>query len=166
MNIPSTVIIGYGNPDRQDDGLAWHILAGIARKLGREIPKDWEEPFELSEEFPHLIFRLQLDPEISETLARYQNVCFVDAHTGDIPNDIQFGEVASGFQTSPFTHHITAEACLALTQSLYQTKPRAFLLSVRGYTFGFSQELSPQTAFLAVIAIDKGMEWLKEIQNS
>jgi Ni,Fe-hydrogenase maturation factor len=161
MNIPSTVIIGYGNPDRQDDGVAWHILAGIAKKLGRVVPANWEEPFELSEESPHIMFRLQLDPEISETLSQYQNVCFVDAHTGDIPNDIQFGEVTSGFQTSPFTHHITAEACLALTQSLYQKKPEAFLLSVRGYAFGFTQELSPQTAFLAVIAIDKGMEWLK-----
>jgi Ni,Fe-hydrogenase maturation factor len=165
MKIPSTIFIGYGNPDRQDDGLAWHILAGIAQKLGRTVPATWEEPFLNSGDFPHLVFQLQLTPEISETLSQYENICFVDAHTGDIPNDIQFGEVAGGFQTSPFTHHMTAEACLALTNSLYKARPRAFLLSVRGYSFGFSQELSPQSAFLTAIATNRAVDWIKELAS-
>jgi Ni,Fe-hydrogenase maturation factor len=166
MNITSTVFIGYGNPDRQDDGVAWHILAGVAQRLGRKVPANWEEPFEISDEFPHLLFQLQLTPEISETLSQYHNICFVDAHTGDIPNDIQFGEVGEGFQTSPFTHHLTAEACLSLTKSLYRAEPMAFLLSVRGYAFGFTQNLSPQTAFLSAIAVNKGMDWLTDLQKS
>jgi len=155
-----TLIIGYGNPDRQDDGVAWHVLAGISQKLGRKLPAAWEDPFEIDQAYPHLIFQLQLNPEIAETLSAYSNICFVDAHTGNIPNDIQFGEISSGFQTSPFTHHITAESVLALTQSLYHAKPNAYMLSVRGYAFGFTQDLSPQTAFLTAIAINKGMDWL------
>jgi Ni,Fe-hydrogenase maturation factor len=166
MTIPSTIFIGYGNPDRQDDGLAWHILAGVAKKLGRTVSENWEDPFEITDEFPHLIFQLQLTPEISETLAKYDNICFVDAHTGDIPNDIQFGEVGSDFQISPFTHHMTAEACLTLTKSLYSVGPSAYLLSVRGYSFGFTQSLSPQTAFLTAIAVDRAMDWMKGLQAS
>lgn len=166
MKIPSTIVIGYGNPDRQDDGVAWHILAGLSKQLGRTVPEKWEDPFELSGDFPHLMFQLQLAPEVSEILARYDNILFVDAHTGDIPNDIQFCEVTSGMQTSPFTHHMTAEACLQLTHSLYQAKPRAYLLSVRGYSFSFTQNLSPQTAFLAAIGINKGMDWLKSLGSS
>ncbi len=165
MNIPSTVIIGYGNPDRQDDGVAWHILAGVAQKLGRTVPPSWEEPFEIGQEFPHLLFQLHLTPEISETLSKYQNICFVDAHTGDIPNDIQFGEVSNGFKTSPFTHHITAEACMELTRSLFRSDPKAFLLSVRGYAFGFTQSLSPQTAFLTAIAVNKATAWLSGLEK-
>lgn len=165
MKTPPTIIVGYGNPDRQDDGVAWHILAGVAKKLGRKVPESWEEPFEIGEDFPHLLFQLQLNPEVTETLARYQNVCFVDAHTGDIPNDIQFGEVSGEFQTSPFTHHMTAEACLELTDSLYKSRPQAWLLSVRGYAFGFTEHLSPQTAFLSVIAIEKCMEWLTNMSS-
>ncbi len=164
MKIPSTVFIGYGNPDRQDDGLAWHILAGIAKKLGRNVPENWEEPFDITDEFPHLIFQLQLAPEISETLAKYDNICFVDAHTGDIPNDIQFGEVGGEFQTSPFTHHMTAEACLTLTKTIYNVGPAAYLLSVRGYAFGFVQSLSPQTAFLTAIAVDRAIDWLHHLK--
>jgi hydrogenase maturation protease len=165
MKTPSTIIIGYGNPDRQDDGVAWHILAGLAQRLDRKVPTDWEEPFEIGEDFPHILFQLQLNPEVSETLAQYENILFVDAHTGDIPNDIQFGEVSEGFQTSPFTHHMTAEACLDLTRTFYQSKPRAFLLSVRGYSFGFTQNLSPQTAFLSAIAVNKGMDWLTQLEK-
>jgi len=146
--------------------LAWHILAGIAKKLGRSVPETWEDPFELTSEFPHLIFQLQLAPEISESLAKYEYICFVDAHTGDIPNDIQFGEVGGEFQNSPFTHHMTAEACLNLTKTLYNVGPAAYLLSVRGYSFGFTQSLSPQTAFLTAIAVDRAMDWLKSISNS
>ena len=163
MNIESTLFIGYGNPDRQDDGVAWHVLAGISKKLGRKVPDVWDEPFEIGNDFPHLIFQLQLIPEIAETLSEYQNICFVDAHTGNIPNDIQFGKVTSGFQTSPFTHHMTAESVLALTRSLYHAQPKAYMLSVRGYAFGFTQELSPQTTFLSAIAINKGMEWLESL---
>jgi len=166
MNIDSTLFIGYGNPDRQDDGVAWHVLAGICQKLGRKVPELWDEPFEIGEDFPHLIFQLQLSPEISETISHYKNICFVDAHTGNIPNDIQFGEVNNDFQTSPFTHHMTAEAVLALTKTLYNSEPKAFMLSIRGYSFGFTQDLSPQTAFLAAIAINKGMEWLESLPKN
>jgi hydrogenase maturation protease len=165
MKIPSTIIIGYGNPDRQDDGVAWHILAGLTQRLGRSVPADWEEPFEIGDDYPHLLFQLQLNPEVSETLSRYERILFIDAHTGDIPNDIQFGEVEKGFQISPFTHHMTAEACLDLTRTLYQSKPQAFLLSVRGYAFGFTQNLSPQTAFLSAIAVNKAMDWLSSMES-
>jgi Ni,Fe-hydrogenase maturation factor len=165
MDKKNTLFIGYGNPDRQDDGVAWHVLAGIAQKLGRKVPAVWEDPFENDDVFPHMMFLLQLNPEISEILAEYQNICFIDAHTGNIPNDIQFGEITSGFQTSPFTHHITAESVLALTRSLYHAQPNAYMLSVRGYAFGFTQDLSPQTTFLTAIAINKGIEWLSKIST-
>lgn len=163
MNIDSTLFIGYGNPHRQDDGVAWHILAGLSQKLGRKVPEFWDEPFPLGEDFPHMIFELQLNPEIAETIANYKNICFVDAHTGNIPNDIQFGEVTGAFQTNPFTHHMPAETVLALTKSIYKAEPKAFLLSVRGYSFGFTQDLSPQTAFLSAIAITKGWDWLESL---
>lgn len=165
MTIPSTIFLGYGNPDRQDDGLAWHILAGISKNLERSVPESWEDPFEITDAYPHLVFQLQLAPEMSETLAKYDNICFVDAHTGDIPNDIQFGQVGGEFQNSPFTHHMTAEACLSLTKSLYSVGPNAFLLSVRGYSFGFTQSLSPQTAFLTAIAVDRAIEWLNSLKT-
>ena len=77
----NTLFIGYGNPDRQDDGVAWHILAGIANQLGLETSPSWEDPLPSSPE-AEFAFYLQLTPELAEDLTSYDRVCFVDAHTG------------------------------------------------------------------------------------
>jgi hydrogenase maturation protease len=155
------LIIGYGNTDRQDDGVAWHILAGIGRRLGRPVPVSYDDEFDASDASPRLMFVLQLTPELAETLAEYERVCFVDAHTGNVPDDLNIADLASEFQTSPFTHHMTPATCLALARSVYGRAPRARLVSVRGYEFGFSRALSSRTAALADQAIEQIMGWLR-----
>ncbi len=140
------LIVGYGNADRQDDGVAWHVLAAIARELGRAVPAAPEDGF-----FPEgaqidLWYVLQLTPEMSEDFAKYERICFVDAHTGNIAQEILLQPVEASPASSAFTHHLTPAACLALTQTIYGKTPEAKLLSIRGYKFGFSRELSPETA--------------------
>jgi hydrogenase maturation protease len=158
--LDSTLIIGYGNADRQDDGVAWHILRGVARRLGREIPETPEEGLEPVGELPHLMFVLQLTPELAETVAAYKRVCFVDAHTGNVPEDLRIVPLNGQFQASPFTHHLTPETCLALCETLYGQKPEAILVSVRGYEFGFSHSLSAPTSALAQQATRSILKWL------
>ena len=34
-----TLIIAYGNRDREDDGAGWHILDKLAHRLGLEAPQ-------------------------------------------------------------------------------------------------------------------------------
>ena len=99
--------------------------------------------------------------ELAETLALYDRVCFIDAHTGSVPNDVNLIEVDSEFQASPFTHHMTPQTCLSFTETLYAQRPQAILISVRGYEFGFSRSLSPHTAELVVQAVDLIEKWLK-----
>ncbi len=152
--MPKTLIIGYGNADRQDDGVAWHVLVGIARRLGRVAPAAPEDGF-----FPEgaeidLWYVLQLAPEMSEDFAKYERICFVDAHTGNIADEISFQSVEASPAASAFTHHLTPAACLALTRAIYRKTPEAKLLSVRGYQFGFSRELSPETAVLVERAVE------------
>lgn len=162
----TTLILGYGNADRQDDGVAWHVLERLARKLGQPAPSSPEDEFAGPDASgaapnPTLIFALQLTPELAETIARCERVCFIDAHTGRVPQEIQFVPVKAEFQSSPFTHHMTAETCLALAGSLYGHQPaEAVLVSVRGYEFGFSHELSPRTAGLAEAAAGQILAWL------
>jgi hydrogenase maturation protease len=158
--VPRTLIVGYGNADRQDDGVAWHVLSGLARRLGRTVPDAPEDGF-----FPEgididLWYVLQLVPEMSEDFARYERICFVDAHTGNIAGEILLQLVDQSPAASAFTHHLTPAACLALTQAVYGKTPEAKLLSIRGYQFGFDRELSPETAVLAQKAIQTLMEWL------
>jgi hydrogenase maturation protease len=152
------LILGIGNPDRQDDGVAWHVLVALAAHLKQTVPNSPEEEFE--EANPQLLFTLQLTPDLAETLAAYDMVCFVDAHTSEVQAELQRIELEPKYQRSPFTHHLTPETCLALSETLYGATPRAILVSVKGYHFDFSTQLSPQTSALAVEATNVIREWV------
>ena len=163
--LTKTLLIGYGNPDRQDDGAAWHILYRLAARLGRPLPDGPEEGFLPEEQEPDLWFVLQLTPEMSETLADYERIVFIDAHTGQVPAEIQFGPVSPTDSTSILTHNISPAACLALTWSIYFRRPQAHLLTVRGYSFQFSRELTPQTDRLVDQAVDLIWDWMEEASH-
>lgn len=160
------LIVGYGNRDREDDGVAWHILQGVAKRLGRPAPDSETGGLDQLGQSPDLLFVLQLTPELSELIADYEFVCFVDAHTGDYPEDFRFGSINAGFQTSPFTHHMTPQTCLALAETVYGRSPQATLVSVRGHRFGFSHTLSIQTALLADEAIEQIDTWLSQVSDN
>ena len=165
-NPPNILILGFGNADRQDDGVAWHILRGLAEKLGQPVPKQIGDEFSPLEDptgnSPHFLFVLQLAPELAETVAGYDDVVFVDAHTGNVEQDLNFSEMKSEYQNSAFTHHMTPQTCLALAGALYGRTPRGFLLSVRGYEFGFATALSNATQQLAGQAVEELASWLKK----
>ena len=154
-------IIGYGNPDREDDGVAWHILCALTSKLGLPSPSSYEDEFPESPRLD-LAFYLQLTPEMAEEISTYEYVCFVDAHTGNIPDPVRLIEVESEFQRSPFTHHLTPQSLLSMCESIYRKKPEAALLSVLGHRFLFSRELSEETAEFVPQAVALIWGWLQE----
>ena len=153
------LLLGYGNPDREDDGVAWHILRALAVRMGLPAPDSYEDDFP---ENPHVdfAFYLQLTPEMAEDISGYEHVCFVDAHTGNIPEEVRIIDVESDFQKSPFTHHLTAQSLLSICETLYNTKPEAALLSVRGYQFLFSRTLSEPTSALVMKAVELVWAWM------
>ncbi len=156
-----TLIIGYGNPDREDDGVAWHILSALTAKLGLPSPESYEDEFP---EFAPIdfAFYLQLTPEMAEDINRYEHVCFIDAHTGNIPEPVRLISVESEFQRSPFTHHLTPQSLVSMCETLYGRKPEAALLSVLGHRCLFTRQLSAETAALVPQAVDLIWEWLDE----
>jgi hydrogenase maturation protease len=158
--LTKTLLLGYGNPDRQDDGVAWHILTLVAHRLGRAIPATPYEEFSDDGLDPEFLFVLQLDPEMAEIIAESDRVCFIDAHTGSVPEDVNLQAVDAHYQSSPFTHHMTPSTCLAICQQLYAHSPEAILVSVRGYRFGFTHDLSTETQNLAEQAVEHILAWL------
>lgn len=154
-----TLILGYGNRDRQDDGVAWHILLALKGALNLPNPELIAEDFDSNID-PSLVFQLQLMPEQAEYLAEFDRVLFIDAHTGAVPEEVNWQDVSSAFQNSPLTHHMTPETLVSITEAIYNKKPEATLLSVRGYEFEFSQELSKKTGSLVDLALSRILEWL------
>lgn len=155
------LFIGYGNPDREDDGVAWHILREVALRLGLSAPDTYEDEFPVDGP-ADFAFYLQLTPEMAEEIASYDHVCFVDAHTGNIPEAVRLIHVDSEFQRSPFTHHLTPQSLVSFCETIYNRKPNSALLSVRGYHFRFSRELSQETSVLLPEAIDLIWNWMNE----
>ena len=148
-----TLLLGYGNPDRGDDGVAWHILQTLFKE--KEMP-DVDLfccDFVPLDEKTDVYFNFQLLPEISEILKNYQRAIFLDAHTGEIVEGIRLAEVKPVYSNSPFTHHMTPSALLALTESISGGYPSSWLLSIRGFEFEFNRELTAKTRELAEQAI-------------
>ncbi len=152
-------MIGYGNPDREDDGAAWHIIRALTTKMGLSAPESYEDELPQTPSID-FVFYLQLTPEMAEEIASYEYVCFIDAHTGSIPEPVRLIDVESEFQRSPFTHHLTPQSLLSLCETIYEKKPEAALLSVLGHRFLFSRELSENTKALVPQAVDLIWDWL------
>ncbi|NMC28498.1 MAG: hydrogenase maturation protease [Pelolinea sp.] len=163
------IIVGYGNPDRGDDGAACHLLDQLVLTLSKrteDLNEFHESGFlELNAEVD-LWYNLQLIPEIAQDLARYENAIFVDAHTAEIPEPILVKEITPAYKNSPFTHHLTPASCLELAEKLYQHAPHAILVTVRGYSFDFSRELSPETKELTGQAVQMVIDRLHKSEKA
>lgn len=155
-----TLIIGIGNSDRQDDGVGWHILKRLAERFGKAVPEDPGEIVEVQSEKADLMFILQIYPELAETLSHYERVCFVDAHTADIAEEISWVVLEPEYEKSPLTHHMSPRTVLSIGATMYEQMPEAILVSVRGYHFQFERALSPRTEALAKEAIDRLWDWI------
>jgi hydrogenase maturation protease len=157
-----TLVIGYGNADRQDDGVGWHILKALAERVGERVPDDPGAPIEVENEAFDLIFILQIYPELAEDISHYDRVCFIDAHTSDIPEEIAWVDLSPEYEKSPLTHHMSPRTVLSIAGTIYDHIPEAILVSVRGFHFEFERELSPKTAVLADEATERIWNWITD----
>ena len=152
------LVIGYGNPSRQDDGVGYHVVNALNGLLGRlSLTEDSDSP-DGSEEAIKTLWLQQLVPELAEIVSAYDLAIFVDAHTGAYAKGEHkvrpyIREVAPAYQSSVVSHHLKPETLLALARDLYGHFPPAVLISVRGYEFDFGSELSKRTQELADQAV-------------
>lgn len=123
---PRILILGYGNPGRQDDGLGPAVAAGIDR-LGWPNVTAYDN--------------YQLNIEDALEVAAHEIVWFVDAAKAGPAYEVQ--DLAPS-PTIEFTSHLVRPAViLAIARDYYGRRPQAFLLAVRGYQFEFVEELTP-----------------------
>ena len=140
--------------------MAWHVLRSVATEFGLELPERPEDPLLEVKPGLTLSFGLQLMPEAAEIIAQYERVCFIDAHTGRVENLVNLEKIQPKYVNSPFTHHLTPHTCLSIAATLYGKAPEAVLVSIRGFEFGFSQELSEQTQALVPAARQAILDWI------
>ncbi len=151
---PNTIVIGYGNLDRADDGAAFVVINELRRRLGIETLEVGDTGLDDLKHHDDSIFVPQLMPEIMELLVGYDRMVLVDAHVGPDREELSCARVFPLYTSSSFTHHMTPSAFLAYLKTLYQCEPRAHLVSLRGHEFDFRQTLSHQTQALVQPAVD------------
>lgn len=159
------LIIAYGNRDREDDGAGWHILEIITRYFGLEVPNYPGESVETEDGSLRFLYLFQLLPEMAEDIGEYDQVIFIDAHNSEQLADLLFEEVKPTTSHSAFTHHMNAGELLSISKTLTGTYPNAKMLTVRGFSFQFKQELSERTALLVEQAASLLLNELNSIES-
>ncbi len=157
-----TLVIGYGNLDRADDGVAYHVVNELRRRLGQPPLSPEEDGSESLGSEADSVFLRQLQPEWMEISASYDQVVFVDAHVHEDAGDLDCVDVRPEYVPSPFTHHMTPAAFLALTRALYGREPAGRLLSIRGHDFDFRCGLSPAASAQVPTAVEMILGMLGE----
>jgi len=140
------LVIGYGNPSRQDDGVGLAVVNGLRIRAGQTPLDEGDDGFNDLGRRLDTLFLQQLSPELAETLIEYEHVVLVDAHFGIYPELVHRTEVDALDEAAIVSHHFKPGTLLALASRLHGRAPTAELISVRGYAFDFKSELSPETA--------------------
>ena len=156
--LKKNLFIGYGNPDRGDDGASYQLLITLLKESGKPDNDIFSSEITELNEKVDILFNFQLLPEFAEIVSNYERVLFIDAHTGEIQEEIRITPIEATPQFSPFTHHFSPASCLALAQSITGRHPEGWLISMRGYEFGFDRELTEKTQVL----VDQALKIIKE----
>jgi len=134
-----TLIIGYGNPLRGDDGIGIRAAELLAGETGGETP-----PLPDGVE---VIACHQLSVELAAAIAEAERLILIDACVGDELGAIREQPLTPmPPQSSSLSHHLDARGLLAAAQMLYGKAPPTILLTVSGGDFGYSERLSPPVA--------------------
>ncbi len=139
----TTLILGWGNPGRVDDGLGPAFIEAISKLAPPGIVLDSD---------------YQLTVENAAEVARYDRVLFVDAdRCGPEPFTMtKLEPCVSGVSFS--THSVTPGAVLSLCRDLFDAAPEAWVLGIRGYEFDrFGEGLSPG----ARVNLDRAVDFIR-----
>ena len=84
-----TLIVGFGNLDRGDDGVAYYVVNAVRRRLVHTPLAEDATGLESLGARVDSVFLVQLVPELLDVLAGYDRVIFVDAHVYEGGDDLR-----------------------------------------------------------------------------
>jgi hydrogenase maturation protease len=129
----AVLVIGYGNPHRGDDGVAWTVLDALRAAQ----PRPDAPPLCLKQVH-------QLAPELAEPASRARAVIFVDARADASPGTVSCEPLTPGAGTASLTHSLSPQAVLLYAERLFGHVPRAAVVTVGGASFDHGTELSSE----------------------
>lgn len=144
-----TLIYGYGNPGRQDDGIG----ARFTEKINK-----WIEENDITDVYTDTNYQLNI--EDAAIIADYAKVIFVDASVVEDVDAYKLEEVVPNDATIEFTMHaVSTSFVLDLCQKIYGKTPLTYVLHIKAYEFDFKEELTDK----AHENLNKAFHYLTEI---
>ena len=139
---PATLVIGYGNTLRGDDGVGYQVAEAVLNWHLAGI---------------HSLPCHQLTPELAADIAQVQRVVFVDAAIAPTttPPEVTLETLHPDADLAFTTHTATPSALLALTKWLYGATPTAYQLTIPAIAFAMGEILSPMTAQGKALALER-----------
>jgi hydrogenase maturation protease len=123
-----TLVIGYGNSLRGDDGLGQVAALRV---------EQWGLPGIRS------LAVHQLTPELAAEMASARQVVFVDASANPHQTDLQVEEVAPLDSSGATSHFATPQGLLSLCRNIYESSPRVLLIKAPAPIMALGETLSP-----------------------
>jgi hydrogenase maturation protease len=125
-----SLVVGYGNPLRSDDGVGWHVaerLAGDPRMAGVEI-----------------LQRHQLTPELALDVSTAGLVVLVDARSGPPPGTVSIERIEPAPSSgTTWSHHLGPASLVRLARELYGRAGDVQVISVGVASLEVGEVLSP-----------------------
>ena len=125
------LIYGFGNPGRQDDGIAIEAIEKTDNLLCR-----------LKYENVTTETSFQLNIEDAETISKYDLVLFVDATIEKHIADFEIAQLKADPAVSFTMHAVSPQFIMDLCNQLFAKSPACFLLKIRGYCWEFGLPVS------------------------
>lgn len=130
IRAPRVLVLGYGNPGRQDDGLG-PVAAAEIGKL------DWPGVTACD--------NYQLVIEDAVEISEHDVVWFVDAaRSGAEPCEVR--SLSPALDIAFTSHLVKPETLLAIANRYYGKLPQAHLIGIRGYEFEFLEGLTDRAS--------------------
>lgn len=125
---PRVLVLGYGNPGRQDDGLGAALVAALEKREAPGVTLDAD---------------YQLNIEDAAAMAEHDFVVFVDASL-EGPAPFGFERVRPASEIAFTSHSVSPASVAAICEDSFGAAPETWVLGIRGYSFEFVEGLTPQ----------------------
>jgi len=129
---PKILVLGYGNPGRQDDGVGVLLVDELYK---------WAGEYNIS--YLSTDSNYQLNLEDAATISGFQLVIFADASKENIGNYEMTDLIPSA--SVDFTMHSVSPAFIMyICEQIFNHNPKAYLLHIKGYSWEFMQDPTPE----------------------